>query len=361
MRLPDPAFWRGRRVFLTGHTGFKGGWLAYWLAQLGADVHGYALAPDTQPSAFAELGIASRVTSTLGDIRDAGALGAALRAADPEIVLHLAAQPLVLRGYAEPAATFDVNLMGTVRVLDAVRDAPHVRAVVVVTTDKVYAENESGRPYAETDSLGGVEPYGASKACAEIAAAAYRESFLRARGIGVATARAGNVIGGGDWSADRLVPDLVGALGGGRRLDVRNPAATRPWQHVLDPLAGYLILAERLHAGDDAVQRGWNFGPDAASVATVGSVIARFERAWGAQLACERAPDGPREAPRLALDASDAHALLGWSSRLELDEAVCWTVEWYRGVAAGIPGAEIAGSQLERYAAIVPDERALLV
>jgi CDP-glucose 4,6-dehydratase len=350
LRLPDPAFWYGRRVFLTGHTGFKGSWLARWLVRLGADVHGYALAPETSPSAYDALDVAAHVDSTFGDVRDAGALGAAMRAARPEIVLHLAAQPLVLRGYRAPVETFDVNVMGTLRVLDAVRESADVAAVVVVTTDKVYAEHDGGA-YVESDRLGGVEPYGASKACAEIVTAAYRASYLTARGTAVATARAGNVIGGADWSADRLIPDLVAALTSARPFELRHPHATRPWQHVLDPLAGYLVLAERLVLDGPPFERAWNFGPHRGGVATAGSVVKRFERAWGAVAAHETPPPGPREAPRLALDATDARLLLPWTPRLGLDEAIRWTAEWYRGFAAGLSGAALAHEQLERYAA----------
>ncbi|HTD38088.1 MAG TPA: CDP-glucose 4,6-dehydratase [Candidatus Limnocylindrales bacterium] len=352
-RLPAPAFWHGRRVFLTGHTGFKGSWLGLWLAQLGAQVHGYALAPETEPCAFEALGTARHVRSTLGDVRDRDALASALRAARPEIVFHLAAQPLVLRGYREPVATFDVNLMGTVNLLEAVRTAPSVRAVVVVTTDKVYAEEPAGVPYAESDPLGGVEPYGASKACAEIAAAAYREAFLRAAHVELATARAGNVVGGGDWSADRLIPDLVTALHGGGTLALRHPGATRPWQHVLDPLCGYLALAEELLLRTGAA-RAWNFGPGLDSVATVGTVVAMFERAWGARLESTVVPSAHHEAPRLALDAGAARQLLGWAPRLDLAETLRWTAEWYRGFAAGFGGEDLAAEQLSRYAALLP-------
>jgi CDP-glucose 4,6-dehydratase len=360
VRLPDPAFWSGRRVFLTGHTGFKGSWLAYWLARLGAEVHGFALAPDTEPSAFVALEVPSLVASTIADVRDPAALVAAVQAARPEVVFHLAAQPLLLRGYREPVATFDVNVMGTVHLLDAVRVVGGVRSVVVVTTDKVYAEDESGRSYVEDDRLGGGEPYGTSKACAELVTAAYRESYLRAGSVGVATARAGNVIGGGDWSANRLIPDLVAALTAGTRMELRHPEATRPWQHVLDPLTGYLLLAERLSTDLQSAARGWNFGPDLASVETVGSVIARFERAWGADIVWDRAAAGPPEAARLALDASAARAFLGWSPRLDLDEAIRWTAEWYRGFSAGVSGDQIAASQLERYTSLLPCENALL-
>jgi CDP-glucose 4,6-dehydratase len=348
-RLPARSFWQGRRVFLTGHTGFKGSWLAFWLARMGAHVHAYALAPETEPSAFASLGVAARVRSVFGDVRDRGALAAAMREADPEIVFHLAAQPLVFRGYREPIATFDVNLMGTVNLLDAVRETPSVRSAVIVTTDKVYAEDHSGRAYVEDDPLGGIEPYGASKACAEIATAAYRESFLRASGVAVATARAGNVVGGGDWSPDRLIPDLVAALQGGTTLTLRHPEATRPWQHVLDPLTGYLILAEQLHRDPLPTARAWNFGPSLASVETVGTVAALFESAWGRKVDRTVVPSALREAPKLALDAGAAQRVLGWVPRLDLRETLQWTVEWYRGYEARSPGDELAAAQLDRY------------
>ncbi|MGD0050805.1 MAG: CDP-glucose 4,6-dehydratase [Vulcanimicrobiaceae bacterium] len=352
MALPQPAFWQGRRVFLTGHTGFKGGWLALWLERLGAAVEGYALAPESSPSTFEELGVARHLgRSRIADVRDRDELLRAVAAARPEVVFHLAAQPLVLRGYQQPVETFATNVMGTVHLLEAVRQVGSAKAVVVVTTDKVYAENDDDAPFREGDRLGGVEPYGGSKAAAEIVVETYRAAYFAAAGVALASARAGNVIGGGDESEARLVPDVVRALRAGQTLTLRNPSATRPWQHVLDPLAGYLVLAEHLFgAGAERYARAWNFGPGSACVATVEDVVARVQGAWGQRVPSVRS-DGPREASRLALDASAATAELGWIPRLGLDEAIDWTVAWYRRVHDGESGERLALDQLERYTA----------
>lgn len=353
MRLPDKAFWQGRRVFVTGHTGFKGSWLAFWLHRLGADVVGYALPPETKPSLFALLDLDKRISSRFGDVRDAQALTTAVRDARAEVVLHLAAQPLVLRGYREPVSTFETNIMGTVHLLEAVRRTEGIRATVVVTSDKVYAEEAEGQGFVESDRLGGPDPYSASKACAELVSSAYRDAFLRTSGIPIATVRAGNVIGGGDWSEDRLIPDIVAALRVGDPLALRHPHATRPWQHVLDPLAAYLVLAERLAAGED-VGQAWNIGPDAGSLATVAEVVSLFERAWGGSAVRSTAASAFREAPRLVLDARAARAVLDWTPRLDLEAAIYFTAEWYRGHLDGAPVTALTAEQIERYTAIVP-------
>ncbi len=278
----DPGFWSGRRVFLTGHTGFKGAWLTLWLARMGARVHGYALEPERDHDLFEAAGIAGLCQSEIADILDRDALARSLGAFRPQVVLHLAAQSLVRRSYAEPVETFAVNVMGTAHLLDACRDCPGLEAVVVVTTDKVYANPETGDAFAEDDPLGGSEPYGLSKAAAELAAQAWRGAFF-AGGPAVATARAGNVIGGGDWSEDRLVPDAMRAFTSGNALIVRNPDAVRPWQHVIEPLAGYLMLAQRL-AGEDgraAWARAWNFGPSSEQFYRVDQVVDRLGRRLG--------------------------------------------------------------------------------
>jgi CDP-glucose 4,6-dehydratase len=361
MRLPDPAFWQGRRVYVTGHSGFKGSWLTFWLARLGAEVTGFSLQPETEQSAFSAMGIAARSRSQFGDIRDGAAVSASLSAARPEIVFHLAAQPLVLRGYREPVATFDTNVMGTVNVLEAVRGSSDVRAVVVVTTDKVYAENLTGAAYREDDVLGGHDPYAASKACAELATAAYRASFLRDSGTAAATVRAGNVIGGGDWSLERLIPDVVRAILAGEPLVLRQPSATRPWQHVLEPLAGYLIVAEDLSdVGTASVAaRAWNIGPDPEDVATVADVVERFQGVWAEVSTSLYRVDAFHEASQLTVDAGAARALLGWSQRLSLDDAIAMTASWYRDVARGADASEITARQIEEYTGQPPSHGSL--
>ncbi len=335
------GFWSGRRVFLTGHTGFKGGWLALWLKDLGAELVGYALDPPTTPSLYDVLGLAAVFARDLrADIGDAEGLAAALREAAPEVVFHLAAQPLVREGHADPLTTFRSNVMGTVHLLEAVRHCPTVRAVVVVTTDKVYANREWVHPYREPDRLGGSDPYSASKAAAEGVVTAYRESFFAAGGasVGLASARAGNVIGGGDWARDRLVPDCLRAFARGEAVALRNPKAVRPWQHVLEPLGGYLRLAESLwRTPDGGFSDAWNFGPGETGDATVGEVAARLAGLWGDDARVRECPeaDAPREAGLLRLDVSKAVHRLGWRPRWDLDRALEKTLEWHRAWLAG--------------------------
>lgn len=327
----DPGFWSGRRVFLTGHTGFKGAWLTLWLERMGATIHGYALAPERAHDLFAAAGIGGLCQSTIADIRDHERLAAALREFRPQIVLHLAAQSLVRRSYAKPVETFAVNVMGTAHLLDACRDQAELEAIVVVTTDKVYANPETGDAFAEDDPLGGSEPYGLSKAAAELAAQAWRGAFF-AGGPGVATARAGNVVGGGDWSEDRLIPDAMRAFTSGDTLIVRNPDAVRPWQHVIEPLAGYLGLAARLAGGGQEWARAWNFGPSATQFYKVAEVVERVAAAWGhgATWRATSRADAPHEATLLTLDSSRATERLGWRPALDLERALALTVDWYR-------------------------------
>jgi CDP-glucose 4,6-dehydratase len=346
---PAAPFWQGRRVLVTGHTGFKGAWLALWLERLGAAVTGVALAPATEPSLFELAGVGERVESHLHDIRDAAGLAEIVRAAEPEIVLHLAAQPLVRPGYARPLETFETNVLGTANLLDALRHSESARVVVAVTTDKVYHNLETDRPYREADRLGGHDPYSASKACAELVAACYRDAFLRARDVRLATARAGNVIGGGDWSEDRLIPDAVRAWQADTPLLVRNPAATRPWQHALDPLAAYLRLAELLwdHA---ELADAYNFGPDAEGAAPVRAVIERAREAYGrGETVFAEAPSGPHEAGLLALDNRHARDALGIAPRWPLAEAIERTMAWYRGLAAGANAAALCLADIDAY------------
>lgn len=338
----DPRFWKGKRVLVTGHTGFKGAWLSLWLGKSGAVVGGYALAPSTRPSLFAEAGLAKRVDSCLGDIRDLPRLKRAIRRFRPQVVFHMAAQPLVLESYRDPVGTYGVNVLGTVNLLEACRDAKGLRAIVNVTTDKVYANAESGRAYRETDRLGGFDPYSTSKACSELVTAAYVDSFFppgahRSHGVAVATARSGNVIGGGDWARDRLVPDIIRAFLAGRRPLIRRPKAIRPWQHVLEPLHGYLRLAERLWAGGAKFVGAWNFGPPARRVHSVAEVADVLARVWG-----DGAPgwvsDGgryPHEARDLRLSPSKAAARLGFRQVLGFEQGLRLVVDWYRGRALG--------------------------
>jgi len=346
----DASPWSGRRVFLTGHTGFKGSWLALRLARAGAAVYGYALAPDTEPNLFEAARVGDVLAgSTIADLRDRDVLVKAMRRTDPEIVLHLAAQPLVRRSYREPLATWDVNVMGTVAVLESARACPQLAGIVAVTTDKVYAHGAAPHPFAESDALGGYDPYSASKAASELAASSYRDAFLRERGIAVATARAGNVIGGGDWAEERLFPDVVRAAFEHRPLAIRYPDAIRPWQHVLDAIDGYVRLGERMLAGGgDAVARAWNFGPDPRDVASVRDVVAAASDALGVPSAFDGAPAEFVEAATLTLDSREARARLGWSSRLRMAEAVAWTASWYRNY---YDGGDAAATSLEQIAA----------
>lgn len=353
--LPSPAFWRGRRTFITGHTGFKGGWLALWLQELGAQLTGYALAPSTEPSLFAGAHVGDRMTSRLGDLRAADALEDALRDAAPEVVLHLAAQPLVFEGYRDPVTTYATNVMGTVHLLDAVRRVDTVRAVVNVTTDKCYANRESPWGYRESDELGGADPYSSSKACAELVTDAMRRSFFADGRVAVASARAGNVIGGGDWSRDRLLPDLVRAIARGDAAALRRPNATRPWQHVLDPLAGYLLLAERLLTEGEPWARSWNFGPT-DDAQTVQWIADRACQAWGdgAVWHAAEAPDAPHETTVLTLDSTRARRQLGWQPRLATAAAVDWTIQWHRAPGGAQGAYQRTVDQIRAYTNLMP-------
>ena len=343
---PNAEFWRGKRVLLTGHTGFKGGWLALWLDRLGAQVTGLALAPSTTPSLFEAARLAALCEHHVVDVRDAAGVAAVVRQARPEIVLHLAAQPLVRASYRDPIATFATNVMGTAHLMDSLRGQGDLRVAVVVTTDKVYANREWAYPYREHDALGGHDPYSASKAATELVAASYRDAFLKSQGVAVATARAGNVIGGGDWSEDRLIPDAVRAWQSGATLQIRRPHAIRPWQHVLDPLAGYLRLAERLW-DDPALASAYNFGPRTDEAATVGSVIKLAREAFGhGETQFGDGSDGPHEAGWLALDVALARVTLGVSSRWGLAEAVQRTMLWYRRLAEGADGRALCEADI---------------
>jgi len=351
-------YWRGRRVLVTGHTGFKGAWLACWLARMEAKVSGYALAPEREPNLWTILGLENQCRSTITDINDRKAIVGALRAEEPEIIFHLAAQSLVRRSYREPQDTFAANVGGVVSILHAASECPSVKAVVIVTSDKCYENLEHNRPFTEDDRLGGRDPYSASKGCAEIAAASMRASYFAPYAPGgsharVATARAGNVIGGGDWSEDRLIPDIVrGCLGPEGQAVIRSPRAVRPWQHVLEPLRGYLMLAELLAtkgAGDEA----WNFGPadeDARSVQETASLIA--QKLGRGKILVHEDPNAPHEAKFLRLDARKAADHLGWTPKLDFEDGIEMTAEWYRAFAGGMDGRSLTERQIDSYMAM---------
>lgn len=331
----DGKFWAGKRVLLTGHTGFKGSWAALWLSRMGAEVTGYSLAPETDPNLFRLANVDDVVRSHIGDLRDAVALSAVVSAAKPEIVIHMAAQPLVRRSYVEPVDTFATNVMGTVNLLEALRGCDALRTVLVVTTDKVYENSEQGISFREEDPLGGYDPYSASKAAAEIVTSSYARSFFEHRGVRVATARGGNVIGGGDFSEDRLVPDIWRALRGGEPLVLRNPSAARPWQHVLDCLSGYFAFVRGLSEDAD-LPRALNFGPppDAAPV-TVAALAEAVQAALGGGVWEPANDTGPHEMMALEIDSRKARACLGWKDRLAGEPCVAWLAEWYRALNAG--------------------------
>jgi CDP-glucose 4,6-dehydratase len=351
--LIDADFWPDRRVLVTGHTGFKGAWLSLWLQSLGADVSGLARGATSGPSLYELASVGERMREFAVDVRDAGAVREALAEARPEVVLHLAAQPLVRRSLRDPALTYEVNLMGTVNVLDAIREVgSEVRAVVVVTSDKCYENPVDGpRRFVEGDPLGGDDPYSSSKACAELAASAYRRSFFSAEGSPrLATARAGNVIGGGDWGEDRLIADAVRAVERDETLKVRNPQAVRPWQHVLGPLAGYLLLAQALWRNVDAA-REWNFGPPADDARTVSWILGRLTELWDGALRWELDQgDNPPEAPYLALDSGAARRELDWRPGCGLEDALGLVVEWHRAQRAGEDMRAVSLAQIARFA-----------
>ena len=346
------AVWRGRRVLVTGHTGFKGAWLSWWLHEAGARVFGYSLLPEMEPNLFAAARVDRIVDGTIADIRDLSALRESLSRSEAEVVFHLAAQPLVRRGYADPIATYSTNVMGTAHVLEAARKHESVRAVVVVTTDKCYESREWAWGYRENDRLGGDDPYSSSKACAELIARAYRRSFA-GRGKGdvlIATARAGNVVGGGDWAPDRLIPDAVRAFGAGKTLLVRHPGAVRPWQHVLDPLSGYVVLAERLLNGEAIAADAFNFGPAPENMQPVRGVVDAVAVLWGngARYSVD-AQTPPHETRLLSIDSTKARTVLGWRPMPDLSVALQMTVDWYKAHQRGADMCRVTREQVCAY------------
>ena len=341
----------GKRVWLSGHTGFKGSWLSEWLLQLGAVVHGYALAPETMPALFDQLALAGRLEHEVADIRDAEAVRRSIHSFRPDFVIHMAAQPLVRRSYAIPVETYETNVMGTVHVLEAIRNSALSCSALIVTTDKCYENHESGRAYEETDPLGGHDPYSSSKAMAEIATAAYRSSYFRKSPVRVASARAGNVIGGGDWAEDRIVPDAMRALDQGCKIAVRNPRAVRPWQHVLEPLGGYLTLAAGLSA-DASLAAAFNFGPGPGSNRTVEDLVTEILKYRFGSWEDESDPAALHEATLLNLSVEKAGRLLGWKPRWNFEETIKQTVRWYDQVHHNtVSPLEITRSQIAEYAA----------
>lgn len=349
-------FWRGKRVLLTGHTGFKGSWLSLWLQSLGTQVVGYALAPPTRPSLFEVAEAGKGMTSVIGDIRDLERLRAVFAEHKPEIVIHMAAQPLVRYSYIEPVETYSTNVMGTVNLLEAVRSTDSVKAVVNVTSDKCYENREWVWGYRENEAMGGYDPYSNSKGCAELVTAAYRNSYFhpekyKTHGVAIASGRAGNVIGGGDWADDRLIPDIMRAITQGRPVDIRNPHAIRPWQHVLEPLSGYLLLAQKLHEAGAAYAEGWNFGPNDEDAKPVQWIVEKLTQAWGEGASWTlHGGDHPHEAHYLKLDCSKAKTQLDWHPRWHLEEALSAIIDWHCAYRDGKDMHRFTLEQIKQYA-----------
>jgi CDP-glucose 4,6-dehydratase len=349
----DPVFWKGKKVFLTGHTGFKGSWLSLWLASMGAKVTGYALVPNTTPNLFEVLAIDSLIEkSHIADIRDLASLQNAMSQARPDVVIHMAAQPLVRYSYVNPVETYATNVMGTVHVLEGARTIESLRATVVVTTDKCYENKEWVWGYRENESMGGYDPYSNSKGCAELVTSAYRQSYFSAPNSSnkVASARAGNVIGGGDWSEDRLIPDAIKAFEENKPVMIRNPLATRPWQHVLEPLSGYLILAQALYGQGSAFASAWNFGPRDEDNRAVQEVVDLLISSWGETARWEKeGSEQPHEANLLKLDCSKARTQLGWIPKWKLETATQKIIDWQKAFQAKENMQELSLAQINHY------------
>lgn len=351
----NPSFWKDKRVFLTGHTGFKGTWLSLWLQSLGANLIGYSLAPPTNPSLFEVADVEKGMTSVIGDIRDLGKLRKVFAEHKPEIVIHMAAQPLVRYSYENPVDTYSTNVMGTVHLLEAVRNTSGVKAVVNITTDKCYENREWVWGYRENERMGGYDPYSNSKGCAELVSSAYRSSFFNAsshaqHGVALATVRAGNVIGGGDWARDRLIPDILAAFEQGKLVNIRNPHAIRPWQHVLEPLRGYLTLAERLYEHGPSYAEGWNFGPNDEDAKSVGWIVEQMAELWGEGARWQLDTGAhPHEANYLKLDISQARGRLDWHPALRLSDALQLIIDWSKQRQAGADMRQRTLSQIHSY------------
>jgi len=348
-------FWRGRRVFLTGHTGFKGSWMSLWLQSMGAQVTGFSLEPATKPNLFEEAKVALGMNSVIGDIRDLESLKKAIQHADPEIIFHMAAQPLVRYSYQNPVETYSTNVMGTVHLLEVARSLQNLKAIVNITTDKCYENKEWLWGYRENDPMGGYDPYSNSKGCAELVTAAYRSSFFNPdsyseHGVALASVRAGNVIGGGDWSTDRLIPDILLAFSQAKPVNIRNPHAVRPWQHVLEPLRGYLALAEKLHVEGASFAQAWNFGPNEEDAKPVGWIVDKMIELWGGNVKSQiDIGQHVHEANYLKLDISKARHFLNWHPSLNLNHALALTVEWAKRFQSGANMHEVTLSQIKSY------------
>ncbi len=351
----DHSFWAQQRVLVTGHTGFKGAWLSLWLRSMGAEVTGLSLAPATEPSLFGLAGLEQDTRSRIGSIVDRPFVDQVIAESNPTVIFHLAAQALVRASYDDPADTFATNVVGTANVMDAARSAADLRAIVSVTSDKCYENQEWDWGYRENEPMGGHDPYSASKGCAELVTAAMRSSYYQQDGrVGVGSARAGNVIGGGDWAKDRLIPDIVKAFSAGTEVVIRRPEAIRPWQHVLEPLSGYLLLAQRLAEGQAA--EGWNFGPADRDARPVAWMVEHMAERWGGDATWRVERDGPHEATLLKLDCSKANRHLGWSPRLDLETTLDWLVDWYRAHLDGEDMLAVTRKQIADYDALSPSE-----
>ena len=351
----DPQFWKDKKILVTGHTGFKGSWLSVWLKELGANVIGYSLAPPTNPSLFELANVAEGICSVTGDVRDLDHLKSVSQEYSPEILIHMAAQSLVVESHKDPYGTYTTNLLGTLNILEAVRHSDSIRVVIIITSDKCYKNNEWVWGYREDDSLGGIDPYSNSKACAELITSAYRDSYFKKtntsfKNVAVATVRAGNVIGGGDWAENRLIPDVMQSLASNNRVTIRNPNSIRPWQFVMEPLDGYLTLAEQLWTHGEEYAEGWNFGPNENDAQTVFQIVEKLGQLWGTHVAWEELHQPyPQEANYLKLDCSKARKKLKWAPKLDLDATLKWVVEWYKSYNNAEDVEKLTKSQVVAY------------